>query len=113
MSDGSKTFSKDLLVFGEDNKAKELAAQKKTRRSMSDLGAFKHENKFIPVRKGHGDPIGKYPSYIEKVTTEKIVEKKSPEKDEKLAWKSSGIGYTRPSPSVSLIFKNLNMTRRK
>ena len=56
---------KDSLVYGEDNKTKSMIAEKKNR-SKSQLNIVNHETKFVLARRGHGDPIGKYPEFIEK-----------------------------------------------
>ena len=51
-----------------------LATRK--RRSISDFATIKHETQFIPARRGHGDPINKYPEFIKKKTSELIPEEK-------------------------------------
>lgn len=63
MSHGNKNFTKDKVQYGEDDKAKQLMNQKKT----LTYGHYKrvnHDYRFKPARKGHGDPIARYPEYI-------------------------------------------------
>lgn len=63
MSHGESNFTKDRIQYGLDDKAKLIMSQKK---SHTFVGHSKvtHDNKFKLARRGHGDPIGRYPEYI-------------------------------------------------
>ena len=64
MSQGGGFLNKDRAVFGIDDRAKMLLSQKKPFR----FGNYKranHETKFKLARRGHGDPIGRYPEFLE------------------------------------------------
>ena len=71
MSHGNKNFSKNKEQYGEDEKAKMIINQKKN----TSYGHYKrvnHDYNFKPARKGHGDPIARYPEFIkpkERATT--------------------------------------------
>lgn len=60
MSHGDSNFTKDRAQFGIDEKTKKLIESKKTHNYGNSL-RYNHENQFKLARKGHGDPIGKYP----------------------------------------------------
>jgi hypothetical protein len=65
--------------------------------------AYKHESAFKLARRGHGDPIGKYPEFIASVSESvapKVIKK---EKSDKEGWKHVGNrSLSRPTPSISL-----------
>ena len=77
MSHGSLTFAKDSTTFGEDQQMKQIASKKRKTKSIADLNQVRHDSKFIPAVRGHGDPINKYPQAV-KATNEEIVVKKLP-----------------------------------
>lgn len=113
MSHGNKAFSKDLATYGEDAKAKQLFQSRSTRAKTS-MNAFPHEAAFKPARRGHGDPIGKFPEHIEKKTSETISPRKlSKQEGGKETWKPNNFGLTRPTPSISLHPKNIKLSRHK
>ena len=60
MSYGEGNFSKDKIQYGIDDKAKLLMSQKKSH-SYGNANILTHEAKFKLVRRGHGDPIARYP----------------------------------------------------
>lgn len=69
MSHGNRTFYKDKTVFGEDDRAKSMLSTRRHSSSTSHINKYSHENKFKLARRGHGDPIGKYPEFVEKRTS--------------------------------------------
>ena len=71
MSHGSKLFNRDSHVFGEDETVKKMVQSNKAR-SKTITDAYPHEAKFKPARRGHGDPIGKFPAFMQKSTSETI-----------------------------------------
>lgn len=77
MSHGNRAFSADKQVYGEDDEAQSVLSSRRMRRAYSSthINKYKHENRFKLARKGHGDPIGKYPEFVERKTSE-IIEKK-------------------------------------
>ena len=60
MSHGDSNFTKDKVQYGIDDKAKSLIEKKKSH-NYGNYHRYNHENKFKLARKGHGDPIGRYP----------------------------------------------------
>lgn len=60
MSHGGKAFTKDLIAYGEDARAKQLF-QSTGKRAKTSINAFPHEAPFKPARRGHGEPLGKFP----------------------------------------------------
>lgn len=56
-------FSKNAIVYGQDAKAKQNL-QTKTTRAKTTMATFPHEAAFKPARRGHGDPIAKFPEHI-------------------------------------------------
>jgi hypothetical protein len=60
MSHGDKPFVKDLFTYGEDAKAKQILQSKSTRAKTS-MNLFPHEAAFKPARRGHGDPLCRFP----------------------------------------------------
>ena len=63
MSHGSILFSNDKRIYGEDDKVKELMNSKK-KMIETARHSFNHQTQFKLARRGHGDPIGKYPQFI-------------------------------------------------
>jgi hypothetical protein len=63
MSHGNKLFTKNSIAYGEDAKAKQIL-KPKSPRSKTTMSVFPHEAAFKPARRGHGDPLGKFPEYI-------------------------------------------------
>lgn len=63
MSHGDSNFTKDKVAFGIDEKAKLIMSQKKSHGSRNYRGVT-HEANFKLARRGHGDPIGRYPEYV-------------------------------------------------
>ena len=63
---GNRAFSADRHVYGEDDEAKEMLSSRKMRRAYSSthINKYKHESKFKLARRGHGDPIGRYPQFV-------------------------------------------------
>ena len=64
VSHGGRTFSKDKIVYGLDDKSKSLLTHKIPIKSAKSMFA-KHDTKFKLARSGHGDPLGRYPEFIE------------------------------------------------
>ncbi len=60
VSHGRSTFSKDKHVYGLDDKTMSLLDRKKPVRVSKSVFA-KHDTRFKLARRGHGDPIGRYP----------------------------------------------------
>jgi hypothetical protein len=60
VSHGGRTFSKDKIIYGLDEKTKSQLTQKTPIKSLKSVFA-KHDTKFKLARRGHGDPIGRYP----------------------------------------------------
>jgi hypothetical protein len=63
MSHGDSSFIKDKVQYGLDDKAKQLISQKKSY-NYGGYNRIVHDNKFKLARRGHGDPIGRYPEYV-------------------------------------------------
>lgn len=63
MSHGDILFSNDKKVYGLDNRTQELL-KKKHEFTCSQPVKVNHESEWIPVRRGHGDPLGKFPEFI-------------------------------------------------
>jgi hypothetical protein len=63
MSHGEGNFTKDKIQYGVDDKVKMLISQKKSR-TFGNYNRVVHEARFKLARKGHGDPISRYPEYI-------------------------------------------------
>lgn len=114
MSHGSKLFNRDSHVYGEDDTTKRLQQSRKAR-SKTIANVYPHEAKFKPARRGHGDPIGRYPTFMEKQTSEMMdqIKKKIPKEEGKEKWKSNNFGLSRPTPSISLHPKNIHIGRYK
>jgi hypothetical protein len=78
MSHGNSLFTRERAIYGIDDQAKMLLSQKKPFR----FGPYKrttHETKFKLARRGHGDPIGRYPESVEtrgRIKTESSVLKR-------------------------------------
>ena len=72
-----------------------------------------HDNPFKPAI-GHGDPIGKYPPFIDTQLNKNMTEKqksmmkKTQNKD---TWKFNNFGRSRPTPSIGLNMKNLHLSK--
>jgi len=60
MSHGNLIFSTDQEIYGRDNKAKENMKGKSPFVESAPY-VVSHDGNFKLVRRGHGDPIGKYP----------------------------------------------------
>ena len=110
MSHGGNNFAKNKDQYGIDDKTKMLMTQKKPH-TYSNYNRVSHEAKFKPARKGHGDPIARYPEYIkprERAHTEASHKVKTEAtEDDRVDWKPSTREWSRPTPSVSLMSKNL------
>jgi hypothetical protein len=112
MSHGEGNFSKDKVQYGIDDKAKQLISQKKTHNFVPP-NRVSHETKFKLARRGHGDPIGRYPEYVkprERAHTESSqMARTKTEKgeSEKETWKPAASVLSRPTPSISLMGKNM------
>ena len=68
-----------------------------------------HDYRFKPARKGHGDPIGRYPEYVkpkERATTASKKVKTEPIEGEREDWKHTYKGLSKPSPSISFMSSN-------
>ncbi len=63
MSHGGNFFSKEKTVFGMDDHAKMILSRKKPFK-FGNYNRLNHENRFKLARRGHGDPIGRYPEFI-------------------------------------------------
>ena len=63
MSHGDSHFTKDKVAYGVDDKTKLIMSQKKSQGGGNYHGVV-HETNFKLARKGHGDPIGRYPEYV-------------------------------------------------
>ncbi len=63
MSHGDRNFTKDRLQYGIDDQAQRIINQKKSH-NFAGANRVNHENKFKLARRGHGDPIGRYPEYV-------------------------------------------------
>ena len=64
-SHGNRAFSKNSDVYGEDAKTKSM--MQKPRERVKTIGSVQHETDFKLSRRGHGDPIGKYPPFVDTV----------------------------------------------
>jgi hypothetical protein len=61
---GGGSFTRDRLQFGLDEKSRMILSQRKPFK----FGSYRrtnHEIRFKLARRGHGDPIGRYPPFIE------------------------------------------------
>jgi hypothetical protein len=70
MSHGDILFSKNAATYGFDNKAEEIMKTSRSPFVMSAPRKFRHEADFKLARRGHGEPIGKYPEFIRPSTTD-------------------------------------------
>lgn len=59
-SHGGNYFSKERLQFGLDDKSTKALEHRKTFK-FGPYSRVKHEVRFKLARRGHGDPIGRYP----------------------------------------------------
>lgn len=89
-----------------------LSSRKKSF-STSHITKYPHENNFKLARRGHGDPINKYPEFIEKKTSEIIQKKVGKEGEEKARWKFNSFGVSRPTPSITFNRQNIKIGRYK
>ena len=60
VSHGGTAFNKDKNVYGLDEKTNSLLTRKTPHKSSKSIFA-KHDTRFKLARRGHGDPIGRYP----------------------------------------------------
>ena len=74
---------------------------------------YSHENKFKLARRGHGDPIGKYPEFINKKTSQIVELKLKKSASTKQKWKYNNFGLTRPTPSITFHPKNIKVGKYK
>ena len=108
MSIGGNTFTKDKQQY-EDINIKHQKNQKK----FSNPNQVNHEAKFKLAVKGHGDPIGKFPEFIpprQRAVTESsepTKSKKDNSEEKREDWKPTSGNLTRPTPSISLMNKNI------
>lgn len=63
MSHGDILFNSDKKTYGIDARTEEFLKKKHSFQGSQPIMAI-HENGFKPVRRGHGDPIGKFPEFI-------------------------------------------------
>lgn len=118
MSHGNSILNKASKVYGLDNEAKSMIERSKNKRVKTEsVHVYPHETKFKLARKGYGDPIGPYPSYIPKKVNESMGETRKVKKDEgkeaKETWKFPKPPLSRPTPSVSLHPSNIHISRYK
>lgn len=64
MSHGDILFFNDKDTFGFDQKAKELITTRRSPFVQTAPRKYRHETNFKLARRGHGDPIGKYPEFL-------------------------------------------------
>lgn len=62
-SHGGNYFTKERIQYGLDEKSKMLMSQRKPFR-FGQYKRVKHEVKFKLARRGHGDPIARYPEFM-------------------------------------------------
>jgi hypothetical protein len=62
MSHGNIFFGTDKNIYGVDAEGEELLKNKKAFKSSAPKVVY-HEASFKLTRRGHGDPIGKYPEF--------------------------------------------------
>jgi hypothetical protein len=84
MSHGDILFSNDKRTYGVDGKMQEMI---KKRHSFAPSNPVKtnHEAEWSPARKGHGDPIGKFPEFIVpsvELKPEEVVKRHKPERED-------------------------------
>lgn len=60
MSHGGSTFTNDKRQFGQDDRTKLIMSQKKPQH-YGNIKTVTHDANFKLARRGHGDPIGRYP----------------------------------------------------
>ena len=63
MSHGNKTFTKDKEQYGNDAKAEQIAAQNRSTARVAT--SVNNQERFKLARRGHGDPIGRYPEWTD------------------------------------------------
>lgn len=63
MSHGDVLFSSDRKAYGLDQRTEELLKRRRTV-ELSPPVRTNHETGFKPARRGHGDPIGKFPEFM-------------------------------------------------
>ena len=78
------------------------------------MKVVEHEKRFKLARKGHGDPLGKYPEFIgkESLSTMDVPKAKKIQNSDQPRWKPGNHVGSKPSPSISLNSRNLIMKRR-
>jgi hypothetical protein len=88
-------------------------SQRKPFRFGPYINRVKHEIKFKLARRGHGDPIGRYPEFIDRSTRMRTEEtevkrlKTDKSEGERDTWRPSTGDLSRPTPSISLMARNL------
>ena len=64
MSHGGSHFGKNKEEYGIDPKTKMLMSQKKSH-GFGNYKRVTHDYNFKPAIRGHGDPIARYPEFVE------------------------------------------------
>ena len=72
-----------------------------------------HESSFVPAKKTGGDAIGKYPTAMS-VQSLVTLRPRAITQKEKDNWRpNNGLTKSKPTPSISLNRKNINIARYK
>lgn len=113
MSHGDILFTSHKKTYGIDQRTAELLKRKHSHQ-LSPPRKTNHETSFKLARRGHGDPIGKFPEFIVPANPET---NKSPSKaklkheepaEEREQWRHNGNKtLSRPTPSISYSMSNL------
>ena len=110
MSHGNKAFTKDKEQYGIDAQAEQIMKQKKGSHQVRGE-SVNQDARFKLARRGHGDPIARYPEWAEpRVRAQTEVSelvKSSKVKGDRETWKPPRVPLSRPSPSVSLMARNM------
>lgn len=64
ISHGDILFSDNRATFGFDDQAQIIMKTSRSPFVMTAPQKFRHESDFKLARRGHGDPLGKYPEFI-------------------------------------------------
>lgn len=117
MSHGDVLFTSHKKTYGIDQRTAEFL-KKKHSQQLSPPRKVTHETSFKLARRGHGDPIGKFPEFIMPANPETVLSK-SPSKsqvkqedpiEERELWKPNGNkSLSRPTPSIS--YSTINLRR--
>lgn len=83
MSHGDILFATNRETYGFDSKAQDIIKTSRSPFVMSAPRKFRHESSFKLARRGHGDPIGKYPEFIRPATADPASKSARKEKSEK------------------------------